>query len=254
MAVRPQHAGDQLHHCMQSMRHVLEFGTIGSRGLQRLLNLPEMPGVRGIDLTRRVIDDVIRDLQWFLQFFQTGDADGAVLDLNIIDVDAFRGLHQLRQRLGRDVLQCGDRGTHRADVLTHIRHMDGDRPQRRRRLAVRVVHVLGEFGHLVAHLRSIVLRDGALQTPRGLDRPLQFALRVPRRPCERADERGDHQQYNEHAYENALVTAPSFDSANMLGAHAPANATRPVLLIIPFIRFRLVQRLRFVQSIRHALP
>ena len=61
---------------------------------------------------------------------QTGNADSAILYLNLVQIDASRSLHQLRQGLRRDVFQSSDRVPDRGNITTRLRQTRGNRPYR----------------------------------------------------------------------------------------------------------------------------
>ena len=128
MAVRAEHAGQQLSYGVQRMHGAVELCTVGLGRVERIGDLVNVWPFRRLDLTGAVVDHLVGNAQRLLRILQTRKGDRAILHVDIAQIDVLGDLRQLRQRLRGNILQRGDRGTDRGNIIPHIRNMRCDRP------------------------------------------------------------------------------------------------------------------------------
>ena len=128
MAVRAEHAGQQLRQCAHTMNRVTELHATGFDCIDSVGHLPYFRLLRGFHLAHGIINHIIGSI--LLRILQTGNADSAILYLNLVQIDASRSLHQLRQGLRRDVFQSSDRVPDRGNITPRLRQTRGNRPYR----------------------------------------------------------------------------------------------------------------------------
>lgn len=117
-----------LRQCAHTMNRVTELHATGFDCIDSVGHLPYFRLLRGFHLAHGIINHIIGSI--LLRILQTGNADSAILYLNLVQIDASRSLHQLRQGLRRDVFQSSDRVPDRGNITTRLRQTRGNRPYR----------------------------------------------------------------------------------------------------------------------------
>ncbi len=104
MAVRAEHAGQQLRQCAHTMNRVTELHATGFDCIDSVGHLPYFRLLRGFHLAHGIINHIIGSI--LLRILQTGNADSAILYLNLVQIDTSRSLHQPRQGLLPKLRPC----------------------------------------------------------------------------------------------------------------------------------------------------